>query len=103
MIIIIIEFRSEYRIQFRPDNADFRLTEIGHNVGCVSDQRMAAITEIKEQFDRAITQMKRDRRHVNEWGKLLGIKNPKKHAYKSCLSVLGVQVKFGNLVNYVIS
>ena len=44
--------RSEYRLILRADNADARLTEIGYDVGCVSDARygvfkkkMAAIQE----------------------------------------------------------
>lgn len=37
--------RSEYRLLLRADNADARLTEIGHEIGCVSDERYAAFKE----------------------------------------------------------
>jgi tRNA uridine 5-carboxymethylaminomethyl modification enzyme len=39
----IMTSRSEYRLLHRQDNADFRLTHIGHRVGLVSDQRLARV------------------------------------------------------------
>ncbi|MGO5114082.1 tRNA uridine-5-carboxymethylaminomethyl(34) synthesis enzyme MnmG [Candidatus Avoscillospira sp. LCP25S3_F1] len=41
----IMTSRSEYRLLHRQDNADQRLTAIGHRVGLVSDDRLRAVEE----------------------------------------------------------
>ena len=45
----LLTSRAEYRLILRHDNADFRLMEMGHHVGLVSDERLAKMEEKKRQ------------------------------------------------------
>lgn len=49
--------RSEYRLLLRQDNADERLTPIGHEIGLISDARYNAFLEKEAQIDAEIKRM----------------------------------------------
>ena len=42
--------RSEYRLLLRADNADMRLTELGHEIGCVSEKRYSVFKQKRAEI-----------------------------------------------------
>ena len=50
--------RAEYRLLLRQDNADLRLTEIGHDVGLISDERYERFLNKKAEIEKEIERLK---------------------------------------------
>ena len=50
--------RAEYRLLLRQDNADLRLTEIGHDVGLISDERYQKFLNKKHHVEEEVKRLK---------------------------------------------
>ena len=68
--------RAEYRLLLRQDNADLRLTEIGHEIGLISDERYNKFLEKKKNIEEEINRLKsksiKPTKEVNEFLKSVG-------------------------------
>ena len=50
--------RAEYRLLLRQDNADLRLTEIGHRIGLISEERYQKYLDKKKNIEEEIERLK---------------------------------------------
>lgn len=73
--------RAEYRLSLREDNADWRLTEIGRNLGLVDDARWKAFNIKHEAVEKEIARLK------STWI------NPRMLSSEDAISTLGKEIE----------
>ncbi|WP_078593332.1 tRNA uridine-5-carboxymethylaminomethyl(34) synthesis enzyme MnmG [Evansella clarkii] len=54
----LLTSRAEYRLLLRHDNADLRLTETGHKIGLISEERYERFLEKNREIDKEIKRLK---------------------------------------------
>ena len=59
--------RAEFRLHLRPDNADSRLTPLGHEAGCVTQKRFHEFTRQSMILSEAEATLKDFRRTLGAW------------------------------------
>lgn len=55
----LLTSRAEYRLLLRHDNADLRLTELGYEIGLVSEERYRRFTKKREAIEREIERLRK--------------------------------------------
>lgn len=80
--------RAEFRLSLRPDNADLRLTERGHEVGCVTTNQFKAMCKVKGILEDAQHFLRSQVQSSHKWRSLVGLPESANPSCKSALEML---------------
>lgn len=67
----LLTSRAEYRLLLRHDNADLRLTPIGHEIGLISEERYAAFLDKKAKVEAEIERLRKAKVHPDQVNPML--------------------------------
>lgn len=82
--------RAEFRLSLRPDNADIRLTEMGHKIGLVSEKRYQKMITIKDEIAHATSLLKSIWKKTGDWRDLFKLKQGKTSVLKSAFEIMTI-------------
>lgn len=80
--------RAEFRLLLRPDNADLRLTEKGHAIGLVSEERYQKTRTVQRNLKEAVELLKSISRPASRWRELLKLTPTRTTAQKTAFELL---------------
>ncbi|HBV97920.1 MAG: tRNA uridine 5-carboxymethylaminomethyl modification protein [Peptococcaceae bacterium BICA1-7] len=81
----LLTSRAEYRLLLRQDNADMRLTETGHSIGLIGDQRISYFMEKKKMIYDEIDRL--NRTHVPATSEIKSLLKEKGSDYQQGVSM----------------
>ena len=100
----LMSSRAEFRLLLRHDNADLRLTEIGHNVGLISEERYQAFKTKRENINSVIEILKKTylgkRQDVEEYLVSLGY-NELKGGVQAFELLKRINVKYAKIAEFI--
>uniref|UniRef100_A0A336LZH0 CSON008936 protein n=1 Tax=Culicoides sonorensis TaxID=179676 RepID=A0A336LZH0_CULSO len=82
--------RAEFRLKLRPDNADTRLTEKGMQYGLVSQERYTRMIRIRDNLEKAISQLKDIKMSAVHWKTKLNLPSTKTTQQRDAFTLIGV-------------
>ena len=100
----LMSSRAEFRLILRHDNADMRLTEIGHQIGLISDERYTRFINKVNNINKVIEIMKSvylgAKKDINDWLESIN-SNPLQGGIQAFELLKRPEVSYVDLINFI--
>ena len=100
----LMSSRAEFRLILRHDNADMRLTEIGHQIGLISDERYTRFMNKVNNINKVIEIMKSvylgAKKDINDWLESIN-SNPLQGGIQAFELLKRPEVSYVDLINFI--